>query len=122
MRLVFEETHCVLDDDLVLEADEHASVLDLLDPERLRRDHLDRLGQRQLLIAAVEDVDGDAEDHPAEPDDERARVQGHHHQPGDEGAEAAEEPCVCPERTAARCSAQRELALCRLLERSKEAT
>ena len=52
--------------------------------------HLDRLGQRQPLVAAVEDVDDDPEHHPADADDERARVERHHDDPGGEGAEAAE--------------------------------
>ncbi len=44
----------------VLEGDQDAAVLDLLDPERLGQQHLDRLGQRQALVAAVEHVDDDA--------------------------------------------------------------
>ena len=42
---------------VLVEGDQHASVLDLLDPERGQRLDLDRLAQRQALVAPIGDVE-----------------------------------------------------------------
>ncbi len=52
--------------------------------------HLDRLRERQPLVAPVEEVDRDPDQHPRRADHERPRVERHHDDPGGERPEPAE--------------------------------
>ena len=76
---------------VVLERDEHALVLHLLDPERRQRLNLHGLGERQILMAPVEDVESDPEHHPATARQEGRGLERHGNDPGGESAEAPED-------------------------------